>query len=213
MLAEIPRYLLFTGRFNGQSIPNGELIQKHWTPTMIALLGKPASYNAAQVPFFARHKIEHVMKSAEFESEALNLVNTRLLLLGGEMPVSNETLSAGCAALFDLNKHVKYKRFTARLVRKAYELKTILLRCLMDFGYVTDMVFEGDTQLFRFKVEIAGKTYIWHQPCKKFVLSCLDGASQPSDDCPVIDDSHHRVMKKFERVVLSLVADKMKEEA
>jgi hypothetical protein len=215
MKPNVPNYLISMKKFCNNTISENEFVNKRWTQGMIALLGEPIKYNAEKVPFYSLHRAERLMQSKAFAKELLKMVDTKLQVLGGVVLVNDEELLllAGCNALYDLNKHIKAKKFQAAEIKKAYDLKTFFLHFLYENGYATKLVFEQDTNLYRFTVEVAGMEYVWHQPpnrCSDFIHECGTEMSNPPVERPINDQSHNRVMKQLERVVLSIVADNLK---
>ena len=196
----------------GEYFALGYFVSKRWTKAMIALLGKPERRNKDGVPSWSMQRIIATTQSSEFYQELVTLARKRLAELGvnkvPESLLNKDLIVAGCTALYDLNKHIKAKKFTAASVKKAYELKTTLLEFLYENKYA-DLLYEEDTNLFRFTIHCYGREYVWHQPvnrCGHFIPSgYFTGWSSPvlqPDPPPTTEPL--QAMDNLERVVLAL---------
>jgi hypothetical protein len=204
-----PNYLVSVNHFGtNDPLDINTFRGKNWTKGMIALLGAPVKRNdASGIVFFPQSAIATAKQSPEFVVELRKVAERELEALGGML--FEDVVAAGCEACYDLNKHIKAKKFTAATNNKAYDLKTNFIWYLYDNGFVSNLVFETDTLCYRFVVEIAGKTYVWHQPinrCKTFVPTTnvpqVVSDKIELDPAPATDSNE--ALRNLERVVLSL---------
>jgi hypothetical protein len=203
----IPSYLLSTNHFAEIWVSLNELRAKKWTETMIKLVGKPVRYvEKSGTPMFLKSRIDEVMQMPQFKTELVKVLGNRLSLHKGALPVDEYTLAEGCEVLYHLNKHAKAKKFTASDVKMIYTLKSFFIRYMYENGHVNELVFETDTNLYRFTILIGGKKYTWHQPMEvmMYAVNCPHVISDGIDETPTEPTDHIEVLNRFERVVLSL---------
>lgn len=211
MTRPIPNYLLSTSNFstsNGRISVN-ELRGKKWSETMISLLGEPVGRNSEGVIFWENSKVEEVIASPEFTTSVSKAMRRKIN--SDELSQIDEFfLLVGCMLLYDLNKHVKAKKFTNASNLKSYGLKSYFLSYLIDHGKATEVAFERDTQLFRVTVLVENVFFVWHQPYnlgKGYIKSCTIVESDENVSDPPFVPKHNaeRTLELFEQIVLTLI--------
>ena len=192
-----------------EMVPNKELYAKGWTRKMIDTLGPSHRINHEGVPMWSRTHVETTLETPAFITQLIRALKAKTPMLYKMTP---ETLLLACETLYDLNKHIKARAFTAGTVQRSYRMKFILLQHLLDLGYVTETALETDTGLYRLTVEIEGRTFVWHQPknqAKHFITSYVETTSTPNVvDSPIVNPKATAVFNAFEHNVISIVIAK-----
>lgn len=204
----IPSFIISIKNFaNNATVAYGNMISKRWTPQMLDLL-TPVARNDKGVKFYSVDDIYRVAQTPEWN--ALLQKKIRKLLVNGTVkPVTEAFLQETCEAMFNVNKHVKAKKFTAASVKKAYEMKAYLLWRLYKLGYVTRIVLEQETNFYRFQILVNGRTYDWHQPPNqmghyKFTETTVVNRTQVNDGI-ITNNDHEQALAQLEQAILSLL--------
>jgi hypothetical protein len=93
-------------------------------------------------------------------------------------------------------------------------MKTFLLQYLYKLGYAK-VVFETDTNLFRFHVAMMGKRYVWHQPKNRvdFVASpvtqVLADTTLESEESLCSVNNAIAIINSLEQIVLFILTEQV----
>lgn len=187
-------------------VPNKELYSKGWTRKMIDTLGPSIRKNPDGVPMWPRERVEATITTPAFTKELIKALKAKTPML---YKITPETILLACETLYDLNKHVKDKAFSAGDVQRSYRMKLLLLSYLLENGYVTEVARETDTNLFRLTVQVEGRTFVWHQPpnqAKYFITDYVETTSTPDvEDAPVKNPKATAVYATLEAIVISIL--------
>ena len=193
-----------------QMVPDKELLAgKGWTRPMVALLGAPHRQTRKDGQTMSLWKQAHViavMQTDEFRKELLSLLASKATT---KFIIDEALLLAACNAMYDINKHIKTKVYGYSYANRAYKLKYFLLQYLYANNYVTEVVYEVDTDLYRLTITIQGQTFIWHQPknqAEKFIKSFVPVRSyNPDQDAEITSPDAYGLLDYVTDIVLSIL--------
>lgn len=166
----IPAHIISTQKFQVPVVADKNLREKHWTPAMIELLGRPYGVKKTGVRLYEPSRVMYVIQTPAFQECLRNFLLERIN--GVILPHTDELIHQTCQLVNSGNAMVKGSG-VGRLKSLFYNLKASFIEWAFRSGLVVDYGVEFplpetmSLTLVQFTVKSpVGEDFFWHQPMR-----------------------------------------------